>query len=82
MRFGDLGRCDGGDLALEQTARLGDLERADVEFLVGVRGGRGEDEHARSLARLDHALHFQRDHRLADRGPAYLEPFGQIAFRR
>ena len=82
---GDGGGGQGGGLAFEQAAGLDQLERPDLER--GLRAGRGDradvagDIDAQAMAGLDHAQHFQGDHRLAQGGAADPELLGQLAFR-
>ena len=82
--FGDGGGGQGGGLALEQAAGFDQLEGPDVGRRLGT--GRGDGAHvaghidAQAVAGLDHAQHFQGDHRLAQGGAADPVLLGQFAF--
>ena len=86
LLVGDRNRGERHRLALEQDARLGQVEGAHVEVeRIGTLAAAmvaARDIEARAVPRLDPALHLERDHRLADRRPADLVFLGQVALAR
>src|SRR6266508_3963286 len=72
-----------GDLALDELARLQQLERSRPCIARrGARGSRRGHEDPGPDANLDQPAHFQRNDRLAHRCAAYAERSRQLAFRR
>ena len=77
----------GGDVALQQLARLENFKRADVAaeqllLFAVVLVGNAHDIHPGSLTNIHRPLQLQHQQRLAHDGPADAIGFGNMAFRR